>query len=276
MLLGLLAAFWADSRDKRFHEPRDVERAYGVPTLLDLGHVRRRAVRNLVTSAAQPPPAFAELAEYVAAIPAQRSLVLAVGGGSPEGVSVVAANLAVALSRGRPGVFLVCAGADTTLVPGLLERPYRSGLGELLASTATIEEVALSPEGLPDLRVIGPGLEEGAALRHQNYDARRHFMDSLRSQARYAIVESPLTNGEPPVFTLAELTDGGIAVIETSRTKRADVDRWLRHLERVRVPALGTAVIPRLDHALRWRSRRAQVTHHPAAEEAGDTVPIRA
>ncbi len=38
-------------------------------------------------------------------------------------------------------------------------------------------------------------------------------------------------------------------VVESSITRRNDVEALLRHLERIRVPVLGSVVVPRLDHA---------------------------
>jgi hypothetical protein len=50
-------------------------------------------------------------------------------------------------------------------------------------------------------------------------------------------------------LTLGEFADAAIVVVETPTLKRGDVDGLLRHLERIRVPVMGSAVIPRLDYA---------------------------
>jgi Mrp family chromosome partitioning ATPase len=102
-----------------------------------------------------------------------------------------------------------------------------------------------------DLRVIGPGTNGASPAARFEYDVRRKLIADLRSQARFVIVEAPLTSGESrsPVLTLGEFADAAIIVVESSTLKRQDVDGLLRHLERIRVPVMGSVVIPRLDYA---------------------------
>ena len=252
LLLGLIAAIWWELRDDRLHDARDIERIYGLPTLLHLKNKRGKAGRDLRLTGSESVANFAELADYVATIPTDGSLVVLVSGASPEeGTSPVAANLAAALADVRPDVFLVCAGPGATLVPELLGLQRRRGLAELLAGDASIEAATQTPGHLTDLRVIGPGTNGASAAVRHNYDGRRNLMAELRAQARYVIIESPLRSGGSgsPVLALAEFADRAIIVVESSITKRSDVEALLRHLERIRVPVLGSVVVPRLDHA---------------------------
>jgi Mrp family chromosome partitioning ATPase len=138
-------------------------------------------------------------------------------------------------------------------------------MAELLAGKATIEEVARTPGDLPDLRVVLPGTESAGAATGGNYDARRKLVDELRALARYVIVESPLTRERSPVLTLAEFADAAIIVVETSSTKRSDVNGWLGHFKRIRIPVLGAVVLPRLAHATR-RSTLARVIRRRASK----------
>jgi hypothetical protein len=251
LFVGLLLAIWLEIRDDRLHDARDVERHFGLPTLLNLRGKGRRAGADLLTGPGSV-RAFSQLADYVATAPTDGSLVLLVSGTSPEeGTSVVAANLAAALSEVRPDVFLVCAGPGVTLVPQLLGLQRRSGLTELLTGDASIDGAAQIPGHLVDLRVIGPGTNGASPAARFEYDVRRKLIADLRSQARFVIVEAPLTSGESrsPVLTLGEFADAAIVVVESSTLKRQDVDGLLRHLERIRVPVMGSVVIPRLDYA---------------------------
>jgi capsular polysaccharide biosynthesis protein/Mrp family chromosome partitioning ATPase len=251
LLVGLILAIWLEVRDDRLHDARDVERIYGLPTLLNIRGKGRKAGAELLTGSGSV-RAFGELADYVATARTEGSFVVLVSGTSPEeGTSAVAANLAAALSDVRPEVFLVCAGPGVTLVPQLLGLQRRSGLTDLLAGDANIDGAAQVPGHLVDLRVIGPGANGPTPAARYDFDARRQLISDLRGQARYVIVEAPLTSGESgsPVLTLGEFADAAIVVVETPTLKRGDVDGLLRHLERIRVPVMGSAVIPRLDYA---------------------------
>lgn len=249
LFVGLILAIWLEVRDDRLHDARDVERIYGLPTLLYLRGKGRKAGERLTGQ--RSVKAFGELADYVATTPTERSLVVLVRGASPEeGTSAVAANLAAALSAVRPDVFLVCAGPGATLVPQLLGLQRRSGLTELLAGDESIEGAAQAPGSLVDLRVIGPGTNGAPPPARYEYDARRKLITDLRARARYVILEAPQTSGESrsPVATLGEFADAAIVVVESSTVRRPDVDAMLRHLERIRVPVMGSVVIPSLDH----------------------------
>lgn len=275
LLAGLILALWLEVRDKRLHDARDVERFYDLPALLDLRTKRGKAGGDLRFPAPKSVLAFTELADYVATTPTEGTFVLLVSGASPEqGTSSVAANLAAALSELRPDVFLVCAGPGATLVPQVLGLQRRGGLAELLAGDGSINGATQVPGQLTDLRVIGPGANGASGLVRHNYDARRKLMTDLRAQARYVIVEAPLTSGESgsPVLTLAEFADAAVVVVESLVTERDDLDDLLRHLERLRVPVLGSVVMPRLDYAAVWPS----MFNHQAAEPKLDDLAVRA
>lgn len=255
LILGLIFAFVREFRDERIHGAREIERDYGLQALLDVPLQRMRAVGERGWVGSQASGDFSELAEYVATAPGEAPVVLLVAGTSgAEATSLVAGNLAAVLSEARPDVLLVCDAGGATHAPRLLGIEGRSGLAEALAGKAAADEVARTPSDFPDLRVILPGSESVGAGRRRNYEARRNLISELRSQARYVILESSLLQDGSPLFTLAEFADGAIIVVETSSTQRGDIEAWLRHLERIRIPVLGAVVIPRIAEARRGRS----------------------
>ena len=267
LVVGLLAAFFLDWRGERLHDASGVERFLELPVLLNLR--REQLGTHGELSSGESPPAwpFAELAQYMAGAQVDGRLALLVAGASPEaGISFVAANLAAALSDAQRDVLLVCAASGSSMTRQLLGVEDRRGLAELLAGSATINEVAQHVAGVAGLRVIGPGTNAGRTLAQHNHDARRRLMSDLRSQARYVIVETPLTSGSSDAFTLTELADAAIIVIETSSTTRNDARGWSRRLERLRVPVIGAAVIPHLAGAMPPRSRLARIIRPRAGE----------
>jgi capsular polysaccharide biosynthesis protein len=278
LIIGLIVAFWVDSRGQRLHAARDVERLLELPVLLNLRKAQARASTELASRGSRPVRAFAQLAQYAATTPAAGSPALLVVGASPDAsVSLVAANLAAALSEVRPGVLLVCPAPEATLAPQLLGVERASGFAQLFAGNATINDVAQTVANFADLRVIGPGIQDADALRGRNHDARRSLVAGLRSQAEYVIVEAPLTSDGPGVFALAEFADAAIIVIETSRTRRSDVADWLRRLERMRIPVLGAVVLPHVAAMRRSWLRVARVDRRRAPEpEAANVAAAQA
>ncbi len=275
LIVGLLLAFGLELKDERLRGARDVELACDVPTLLDLAGKRSKTTSDLKPSGSEPLTAF-ELAEYVANMPVEGCFVVLVAGATPEsGTSLVAANLAAALSKVRSDVILVSGGPEATRVPQLLGVEQRIGLAQLLAGNATIDRALQSPGDFDDLQVIGPGRARPGAALHNTYDARRRLIADLRSQARLVILEAPLGSGSAPAFSMAEFADAAIVVVEAMKTKRRELRAWLSQLERLRVAVLGTVIVPRLDHPTQPRSPRTRVVRRRGPKSA-PAVPIAA
>jgi capsular polysaccharide biosynthesis protein len=266
LIVGLLAAFLMDSRDERLHAAADVERFLEIPVLVGLRREQVGTIAELASAGSPPARAFAELAEYVVAA-GNGGLVLLVAGTSPDaGVSFVAANLAAVLSQAQPDVLLVCAAPAASVTRQLLGVEHHSGVAELHARNATIDEVAQTVGNVANLRVIAPGTNDDGKQLRGDLDARRRLKTDLRSEARYVIVETPLTIGSSDAFTLTEFAGAAIIVIETSTTKRSDAKAWLRRLERLRIPVLGAVAVPRLAGAARPRSRLARLVPRRAGQ----------
>jgi hypothetical protein len=114
--------------------------------------------------------------------------------------------------------------------------------------------------------VVLPGTETAGARPGANYDARCNLVDDLRALARYVIIESPLTRERSPVLTLAEFADAAIIVVEASSTKHSDIDGWLDHFKRIRIPVLGAVVAPPHARAMSRRSRLARLVRRRASQ----------
>ena len=148
LLLGLLAAFVLDFRDRRIHSARDVERFLDLPVLVDLAAGTSRMQPALAVPRSRTGQSFTELGQYVAASLGEGSHVVFVAGTSAgPGCSVLAANLAATLARTRSRVLIVCADPDGTVTPQLTGVASDRGLAEVLSGTATVAEVAQQSSG---------------------------------------------------------------------------------------------------------------------------------
>jgi capsular polysaccharide biosynthesis protein/Mrp family chromosome partitioning ATPase len=259
LIVGLLAAFFMDARDERLRAAADVERFLDIPVLSSLRREQVGAIAEPASAGSPRAQAFAELAESIVAA-GDGGLLLLVAGASPDaGVSFVAANLAAVLSQLQPDVLLVCAAPASSVTQQVLGVEHHRRPAELRAGDATIDDVAQTVANVANLRVIGLGTNDDGTLSRGDVDVRSRLKVDLRSQARYVIVEAPLTIGSSEALSLTELAGAAIIVIETSSTKRSDAKAWVRRLERLRVPVLGAVVVPRLTGAARPRSRLARL-----------------
>ena len=165
LLLGLLAAFALDFRDRRIHSARDVERFLDLPVLVDLAAGTSRMQPALALPRSRTGQSFTELGQYVAASLGEGSHVVFVAGTSAgPGCSVLAANLAATLARTRSRVLIVCADPHGTVTPQLAGVASDRGLAEVLSGSATVAEVAQQSPEVPELQVITPGLDGSGGL----------------------------------------------------------------------------------------------------------------
>jgi capsular polysaccharide biosynthesis protein/Mrp family chromosome partitioning ATPase len=286
LLLGLIAAFVWDRRDKRIHGAKDVERFLDLPVMLNLPPNTFNRQVAIASPRSRTGQEFSELSLAVTAALGEGNHVLLVVGVSPSpGGSVVAASLAAVLARTHPEVVLVCADLNGTIAPDLLGLHEEQGLAEIMAGTATVRDVACGPAGLPGLWVIPPGSGTSRASYYVQHDRAHSLISQLRRDARYVIIEAEASDGGADTFAFAEFADAAVITVETSRTNRDEAIDTLRRLHRLRTPVVGAAVLPAL-------SRRVKVTpprqgqpqlgawsgdsHDGAAPRRGDGTPAGA
>ncbi len=245
LLLGLLAAFVIDFRDRRIHSARDVERFLDLPVLVNLADGTARMQPALASPRTRIGQSFTELGQYVAASLGEGSHVVFVAGTSAgAGCSVLAANLAATLARTRSRVVVVCADPQGTVTPQLTGVAEDRGLADLLAGTATVADVAQQASDEPELQVITPGRDAVGGLLNLQYEASRRLLSELRRDYRYVIVEVQSVGEDSTAFALAEFADAALMAVETMMTTRPGAADCLQRLDRLRTSVLGAIVLP--------------------------------
>ena len=246
LVLGLVFAFVADRRDKRIRSATDVERLLGLPVLLSLPQRKVRPPLALVSPRSRTGQAISELAQVVStSLGEGNHVVLVAGTSSGPATSMIAVNLASALARMHVDAVLVC-GDMGTVAPQLLGLGEGRGLAELLIGSATVSEVARRPADLPRLRVITPGLDSAVTLYDLQHDVVKHLAVELRAAAHYVIIEAQSSGESADTFALAQFADAALIVVDVPRTIKSDAVACVQRLDRLRTPALGALVLPKL------------------------------
>jgi capsular polysaccharide biosynthesis protein len=245
LLIGLVVALLVDRRDKRLHTPQHVERVLDVPVLLELPSGAFGREVSIVSPRSRTGQAFTDLGHAVAASLGEGNHVVFVSGATPGPAgSVVAANLAVTLARTHSDVVLVCANLTSTVAAKMLGLGEGEGLAELVAGSATVRDVVRGPAGMPGLWVITPGADPSLANYHLQHDTARALTSQLRRDARYVVIEAPVTDDGADTFGLGEFADAALITIEADRTTKTEATDCARRLRQLRTPVLGAAVLP--------------------------------
>jgi uncharacterized protein involved in exopolysaccharide biosynthesis/Mrp family chromosome partitioning ATPase len=279
LLVGLVLAYLVDRRHRRIRRPDDVTRL-NVPVLMSLP--LRKFTPELTIADHRSPTgrSFSELAHMLTGSLGAGSHVVLVTGSAPgHGASMVAANLAAALSRHQPDVTLVCGDLEGSVIAQMAGVRSGRGLTDVLAGDVPAETVGRHPAAAPRLTVITPGTAETEA-EELRQDAVEHLLNGLRGVDRWVIIEAaPVTSG-PDVYTLALAADAAILVAETPGTHSAQVLDSVEHLDKMGTTVLGAVLLPsprspsRGPASIPAAEGQTQLERRPApALTAGDAVP---
>jgi capsular polysaccharide biosynthesis protein len=244
LLIGLVIAFAWDKRDTRIKNLRSLEHL-GAPALIALS-AKDLGAQTLADPRSRAGQDFSELARSTTASLGQdHHLVLVAGASAGAAASVVAANLAAALTRTHSAVILVCAGGSGTT--GLLGVPESRRLDtraatELAAGDLSVDALTLQPAGFPGLRLIVLA-EELHDLQHAE---ARVLAEQLRDHADYTVVEAPAGSAGPDSLALAEYCAAAVVAVEVSATRREDIEESVQRITRLGPPVLGLVAVPRL------------------------------
>jgi capsular polysaccharide biosynthesis protein len=243
LLVGLVLAIIVDRRDRRIHTPKDVIQL-GVPVLMSLP-LKQFAPEMAIASPRSPVGReFAGLAHVLAgALGAGNHVVLVAGSSSGRGAGLVAANLAVALSRSRPEVTLVCADLEGSVIPDMFGLPSAPGLTDLLAEGALAGTVGRGLSTAPRLRVITPGSAASTEAGDLQQDAVDQLLAGLRKAASWVVVEAPPAMSSADVLTLAQSADAVVLVAEAPRARTDELAEAVNHLERTGATVLGAVLL---------------------------------
>lgn len=245
LIIGLIAAFLIDRRDKRIHGARDIERYLDLPVMLSVAAKKHGTQPSLVGPRSRTGQAFAELSHGTSAALGEGNHVLVVAGTSAgPGGGVTAANLAAALARTHSEVALVCADLHGSVIPELFHLGQGRGLAEVLSGNATVSEVARRPADFPRLRVVTPGVDTSFALYNFQHDATRELISELRRSFPFVIIEAQAAGEGGDTFALAEFADAALIAVEVGKARRPEVADCLRRLDRLRTTVLGAVLIP--------------------------------
>ncbi len=153
--------------------------------------------------------------------PKQPRVIVISSGGSGDGKSVTAINIAGALAlKANAQVLLVDGDFRRSTIHAQLGLEQSPGLGDVLEGTATLQQAMVRAEQMPNLYILPAGMAKLNPVELLDSKHWADFMTVCREKFRYIIVDSP------PVAAVADYTlieascDGVIIVARPDHTDR--------------------------------------------------------
>jgi capsular polysaccharide biosynthesis protein len=279
LLIGLLIAVGVDRRDKLLRTDSYLDQL-DLPILLNMPRLNLKPQLALASPRSKVGRSYNELAQMVTTVLGDgRHILLVAGTASGSSAGVLTANLAAAITRAYADTTLVCAD-PAAVEPSMFGLRDGPGLAEVVAGSKTVDEVARQVDEIPQLDVVGPGLDRTAALYDMRHDAAERLVGGLRRRSGYVVMEAQASGESPDAFALGPFADSALIVVEMQRTRKGDLADCMKRFEMLRVPVLGAVVLPRLQgrpaaqtpaREPRASRPRVDVRSQPTAPDPGDS-----
>jgi capsular exopolysaccharide synthesis family protein len=160
---------------------------------------------------------------------------------SGEGVSTVAANLAISAARGGCRVLLVDANTRDPAVARTFHVAPRPGLAELLADEASLED-CIQETTYDSLFVLPAGPASDQDAGGVDWSRLEEIVEQLKAEYELLVFDLPAADELSPGLVVAALLDGVLMVVEAERTDGVAAARAKRQLEMAGAKLLGVVL----------------------------------
>ncbi len=234
LMLGAAAGLVREQFDTKIRDPEEMSRQLSFPILGSVGELTNGRGVPVLPSASTPyssRPIYRIATTLLAVSPKSRCRSqLITSPSSGDGKSNLARDLARTLAATNRRVLLVdCDNAVQGLTEAL-DMVGRVGLRELLAGTATEEQVRHDGE-VEGLSVVPAGAvdaEFGTFLISRRGQAT---LKALFRDYDQVVIDGPPVLGSADALTMAAVVDEIILVLRVSKSTRAEISATRRHLE---------------------------------------------
>jgi succinoglycan biosynthesis transport protein ExoP len=278
LLVGLGAAIVRDRLDDRVRDRDDLERCLDAPVVAEVLHVSRRLGPPASVFARSPHSPVAEGYRYLRArldpliASTQGGVVLLVASARGwEGRTSVAANLATALAYAGDKVILVDADLQHPSLSTAFGTRPRSGLGDLLAGRALLEEAAV-PTSVPGLKLVTAGEAGGLTSDTLDVSSLGRGFARMKAVADVNVVDSAPLLEVSDALRLACVSDLVVIVADVRRTRRGDASSVAQQVRAVG-PGTIVGVLNAMPVALWKRSTPSSVSREGEWVSSSPQVP---
>jgi succinoglycan biosynthesis transport protein ExoP len=243
LLAGLAFALMRSIYDTTVRNPRDAAAAAHAPVLARIENDPDLGLHDVATSERPESRAANDFRLLRAAIrglaTGRSSFSFVISSATAgEGKSVLAANLAAALSEADAKIVLVDANLRSPSLATLFDSPDGPGLSGVLRGDATLDDATVSTTR-NNFDLIPAGRTSSAASQLLTTRGFTAAIESLKKKYDIVIVDSPSLDEAADAVTIARHFDGALLVVRSGVPKSALVTRLADNLEAAGTPILG-------------------------------------
>ncbi len=246
LLLGLMALYLLERRDGRCYDWRSVERRLGLAVLADIpGSPGSPA--SLFAPHSPGAESFGQVRNAILSGLGDKPATLVIASPSPGfGADVVAANLAVALTRAGHSTTLVIAD-QTSTIADLFGLPATDGLTEVLRGRVPVAEAIRRVPDVPQLSLLTSGHGLDSQIDDLEGSGIEAVLGDLAKRNHFVLIRSRANDVAADAQFFGRLADAAIPVIEVGKTQRESVADGVRQWQLVGTTVPGAVTVPVFD-----------------------------
>lgn len=157
-----------------------------------------------------------------------------------EGKSTVSTNLAFVLSQGGKKVIVIDGDLRKPTIHKKFKLDNTEGLTDLLVGKKSINQVSKTID--KNITVITAGKKTPNPAEMVSSKAMEELIKFLREEYDYVIIDTPPVRNINDGVILSAKADGVILVVRAGKTKRADIVKGYKELEKVKANIVGSVL----------------------------------
>jgi capsular polysaccharide biosynthesis protein len=242
--LGLMLAWARHALARKVAYPTDLVERCELDVLASVPPAVKFQRREVFGAYSPGGRVFSQLRNVVASQLTGEQRVIVVAGVAPgPAASVVAANLATAMSRAGDRVTAVAANPSTTVgLPELFGTEPVPGLADVWSGRVGLAAATQAAPRQPSLNVIGPGAAARAA--GPTSEAAAETFAQLAEAGRFVVVDAPPLSCSADAQLLAGHADAVILAVQAQRDAITETAAAAVAMRQIDTPLLGAVLLP--------------------------------
>lgn len=251
------AAHLIEYLDDTIKLPEDITHLVGAQPLASIGHIKKPDDGNMLVAITNPLSPVAEDFRLLRAgiqsiLSEETSKTLLISSPNPmEGKSLIAANLAVVMSRAGHDVVLLDVDFYRPAQQELFGLSYDRSLANVFGDDGSSPNPRITkafvaklaqPSDIPRLSVITNHPSAWTSSDFIVSDRFTKLLNALKSSFEYVILDSPAALAFADAIVLSTYVDGVVLIADSGRTQKSQIEEVMRRFSRVGANLLGTVL----------------------------------
>ncbi len=278
LILGAVAALFAESKDDRVRSSTEIEDRTGLQYLTTVNHIRKDDGALHVVESGHVGESFQRLAsaiDFATLGGGANQVLMFTSGRSAEAKTTTTARLGVTLARQGRRTILIGADLRRPTLADRFGNARGPGLGELLSGINNLDECVKATTGYSELRLLPAGSipDDRSPADLLRGSGLRDLIEHLRGEYDHILIDCPPILPVVDALVVTEVVDGIVFNAFASRTRMKEIGRSMTLIRQATsVPILGYVLTGAKAKAEGYGTGAEYYGKHPGRTGSGKAI----